>query len=151
MKVPQADFTCISQCTLRIATYSVVLPYFVLKRAICVCMYVSTTGLISIFPHSPLDRSSWSHFLKHSWEPSGLVLLPLHSSDGDYQKVGLDLCPCLWVARKNTWLLSFTLFPFTHYGFGLGQCIKLNKPGFNSSLKSTDVAGEEFRCPLDGI
>lgn len=38
------------------------------------CMYV----LQCFFPTQPLDRS-WSHSLKHSWELSGLVLLPLYS------------------------------------------------------------------------
>lgn len=84
-------------------------------------MYVCTTVF---FPTQPLDRS-WSHFLKHSWELSGLVLLPLHSSGSHDQNMGLELSPSVfeWL-RQKTWFLSFTLFSFTDYGFELGQCIK---------------------------
>lgn len=41
------------------------------KKAIYLSVYVCTKRLISIFPTQPLDRSSWSHFLKHTENSPG--------------------------------------------------------------------------------
>lgn len=106
-------------------------------------MYVCTAGFISGFPHSTLG----SCFLEPLSETQlRTVWASVAATTFHYQKVGLDLSPDVfeWLRKIPGFFFSLFYFVpfFTGYGFGLGQCIKINKSEFNSSLQSTDVAGE---------